>query len=253
MSTTKITAMTTCKVEPMTGTTTMTLMGGTPFYDTTTKSLYYTDVICGQIFRLDTTTHQLTTAKILGETCISFIVPCEGTTDQFIIGAGKRLLMITWDGIHTTAHITRVLTELPFDGVRFTEGTTDTRGRLFCGTMLTEETGNTFDYTKRVGGLYRYTLEEGLVEIKTKIGKSTGITFNDKTNTCYHVDSYDLKITQFGYDVKTGTISGEKTLTDLTTFGTKTTCTPHGLTTDHEGNLYVTMNGGSKIIKVNTT
>lgn len=89
--------------------------------------------------------------------------------------------------------------------------------------------------------------------MKTKVGMSNGMAFNDTTNTFYFVDSYDLKITQYMWDSKTGTITNEKTLTDLTTFGTTKTNFPDGLTIDQEGNLYVAMFGGSRILKINTT
>lgn len=251
-TTTTTTTNTTFKVEPVTGTT-MSLLGEAPFYDGETDNLFWTDIVGGQIFRMDTTTHKVYTARILGETYISFIVPVDGTTDQYIIGAGKRLLLITWDGVHTMAQITRILTELPFDGLRFNDAKTDSRGRLYLGTMITEETGNVFDFKKRVGSLYRYTMTEGLVELKTKVGLSNGMAFNDKTNTFYYVDSYDLNIKTFMHDIKTGNITNEKVLTDITTFGTLKTNVPDGLTIDKEGNLYVAMFGGSRILKINTT
>jgi gluconolactonase len=124
------------KVEQMTGTT-MSFMGEAPYYDGETGYLYWTDIIGGQIFRMDTTTQRVYTARILGETYISFIV-----------GAGKRLLLINWDGVHTMAQIVRILTELPFDGVRFNDAKTDSRGRLYLGTMISEETGTVFDFKK---------------------------------------------------------------------------------------------------------
>lgn len=94
MTTTKTT---TYKVEQVTGTT-MNLIGEAPFYDHETGYLFWTDIIGGQIFRMDTTTGRLYTAKVLGETYLSFIIPAEGTTNQYIVGAGKRLLLINWDG-----------------------------------------------------------------------------------------------------------------------------------------------------------
>ena len=250
MMTTKTT--TTYKVETMTGTT-MNFIGEAPFYDEETGFLYWVDIMGGQIFRMDTTTNRIYTAKILGETYISFIIPVEGVTSQFIVGAGKRLLLINWDGVHTMAQIIRILTELPTDGLRFNDAKTDTRGRLYLGTMISEETGNVFEMTKRMGSLYRYTIEGGLVEMKTKVGLSNGIAFNDKTNTMYFVDSYDLNVKQFMYDVKTGNLSNEKVLTDISNFGTLKTNVPDGLTIDQEGNLYVAMFGGSRILKINTT
>lgn len=96
-------------------------------------------------------------------------------------------------------------------------------------------------------------MHEGLVELKSKVGLSNGIAFNDKLNTFYFVDSYDLNVKQFMYDVKTGNISNEKVLTDITSYGTVKTNVPDGLTIDHDGNLYVAMFGGSRILKINPT
>jgi len=240
------------KVEQMMGTT-MNFVGEAPFYDGETENLYWTDIIGGSLFRMDMTTWHLHTAKVLGETYMSFIIPVDGTTNQFIVGAGKRLLLITWDGVHTMAHIVKILTELPFDGVRFNDAKTDSHGRLYLGTMISEETGTVFDLKKRIGSLYRFTMEDGLVELKGKVGMSNGMAFNYKTNTFYYVDSYDLHIKQYMFDVKTGHISGEKILVDLTTYGTPKTNVADGLTIDIEGNLYVAMFGGSRILKINTT
>lgn len=232
---------------------TMNLIGEGPFYDTKTNNLYWVDVTGGQIFRMDTITSKFFTARILGETHISFIVPVEGVTNQFIVGAGKRLLLINWDGVHTMAQILRILTELPVDGLCFNDAKTDSRGRLYLGTMITMETGSLVDLQKRLGSLYRFTMQEGLVEMKTKVGVSNGIAINDKTNTLYFVDSYDLNVKQFMYDIKTGNLSNEKVLTDLTSYGTLKTNVPDGMTIDQEGNLYVAMFGGSRILKINTT
>jgi gluconolactonase len=238
------------KVEPMT-TTPMTMMGDCPFFDGETGNLYWTDTMGGQLFRMDTKTGHTHTARIQGETLISFMVPVDGTTNQFIVGGGKRLLLVTWDGTTTMAHITRILTELSMDGVRFNGAKTDTFGRLYLGTMMSEEKGHVFDMGKRCGSLYKYTMTEGLIELKTKVGLSNGMCFNDKTNTMYYIDSYDLNIKQFGFDLKAGTISGEKMMTDLSTFGTTKTNYPCGMTIDTEGHLYVAMCGGGRILKIN--
>lgn len=240
------------KIEQITGTT-MNFVGEAPFYDFQTQNLFWVDILGGQIFRMDINTKRVYTARILGETVISFIIPVDGVTNQFVIGAGKRVLLINWDGVHTMAQILRILTELPTDGIRFNDAKTDSYGRLYLGTMISEETGNIFDFTKRIGSLYRFTMEEGLVELKTKVGLSNGLAFNDRTNTFYYVDSYDLNVKQFMYDAKTGNISSEKILTDISNYGTMKKNVPDGLTIDQEGNLYVAMFGGSRILKINTT
>lgn len=36
--------------------------------------------------------------QIAGEPVVSFIIPVEGSKDEFIIGTGKRVTLIKWDG-----------------------------------------------------------------------------------------------------------------------------------------------------------
>jgi gluconolactonase len=229
-------------------------MGTGPFYDVKTNNLYYVDKsMTAQVYRYDLTTETFTTGRLLGEGGLSFIFPVEGTKNEFIVGAGKRLLLVTWDGFQTTLTIKRVLVELPTTGLRFNDAKTDSRGRLYVGTMIDGETGNIFDFTKRVGSLYTYTMTEGLVELRGKVGFGNGICFNEKTGTMYFVDSYDLNIKQYMWDIKTGKISGEKIFTDLTQFGTPKTVFPDGLTIDVEGFIYCAMFGGSKVLRINPT
>lgn len=241
------------KIEQILGTS-MSMMGTGPFVDITTNSLYWVDKsISAQIYRYDLTTEKFFTARILGEGGISFIFPVEGSKDEFIVGGLKRLLLIKWDGFTTMTTITRVLAELPVTGVRFNDAKTDSLGRLYVGTMIDGETGDIFDLTKRIGSLYMYTLGGGLVELKNKVGFANGIAFNEKLGIMYFIDSFDLNVKQYLWDKKTGKITNEKVFVDLTKFGTSKLNFPDGLTIDSEGNLYVAMFGGSKILKINPT
>lgn len=242
------------EVEQIMGTP-MAMMGTGPFYDIKTDNLYWVDsAISAQVYRYDLTTQKFYTAKVLGEGGVSFIFPIEGIKGEFIVGAAKRLLLIKWDGISTMTQITRVLAELPVTGVRFNDAKTDSLGRLYVGTKVDWETGDDiFDFTKKIGSLYMFTLTGGLVELKSKVGFANGIAFNEKLGIMYFIDSHDLNVKQYLWDKKTGKISGEKILTDLTKYGTPKTNFPDGLTIDSEGNVYVAMFGGSKILKINPT
>ncbi|CAO1332344.1 unnamed protein product [Diamesa serratosioi] len=230
----------------------MSFIGDCPFFNVDTNVLYYVDTLGGSVYHFDYNTNKTYTARILGEHVISFIVPVYGNEHQFVVGAGKRLLLINWDGITTMATITRVLAELPVDGLRFNDGKTDSKGRLYLGTMISEEMGEVFDMHKRVGSFYKYTVQGGLVELKKNVGLSNGMAWNDKTNKFYFCDSYDLNVKEYDFDVKTGTISGEKILCDLTKYGQAKRVFPDGLTIDQQGYLYCAMFGGSKIFKINT-
>lgn len=42
--------------------------------------------------------------------------------------------------------------------------------------------------------------------LKREIGVSNGLTWNEKTNKFYYIDSCDLDVKEFDYDPKTGSI-----------------------------------------------
>lgn len=73
--------------------------------------------------------------------------------------------------------------------------------------MISEEQGDVFNLQKRIGSLYRYTMGEGLVQIKDNVGLCNGIGWNNAYNKMFFIDSFDTKIYEFDFDVKTGGIS----------------------------------------------
>lgn len=186
----------------------MNLVGKNLFFCKDTNMLMWCDVLGGIVLRMDLSNHnKITMFKILGEKIISFCVPIVGKKDQFIVGAGRRILHVTWDGIHTMGSIVKVLDEVPVNGVRINQMRVDKMGRLFFGTMINEEFGEIFDINKRIGGIYRFTMADGLVLLKDNIGLGNGFVFNNNFSKMFFVDSYDMNVYEFDYDVKTGNIS----------------------------------------------
>lgn len=186
----------------------MNFVGKNLFHCKDTNVLYWCDVLGGQVFRMDlNNNYTLRMFRILGEKTISFCVPIHGKKDQYIVGAGRRLLLVTWDGIHTMGQIVKVVGEVPINGVRINQFNVDKQGRLYFGTMICEEQGDVMDLHKRIGGLYRFTMTEGLVQIKDNIGMGNGIVFNFNFSKMFFVDSYDMSVFEFDFDFKTGNIS----------------------------------------------
>lgn len=186
----------------------MNLLGKNLFHCKDTNVLFWCDVLGGQVLRMDLNNNNtIRMFKILGEKTISFCVPIHGKKDQFIVGAGRRLLLVNWDGTTTIGQITKVLGEIPINGVRINQFNVDKQGRLYFGTMICEEQGDVMDLHKRIGGLYRFTMTEGLVQLKDNIGMGNGITWNHTCNKMFFVDSYDLNVCEFDFDHKTGNIS----------------------------------------------
>jgi gluconolactonase len=187
----------------------MNISGKNVFYCHDANFLLWTDVLGGQICKLDLCTNRMSMCRIKDEKMVSFIVPIEGAKDQYVVGAGKRLLFVIWDGVTTMANVVKVLCDIPVTGVRINQCRVDRRGRLFFGTMISEEFGSFFNMQRRVGGLYRFTMEEGLVEVKDRVGLSNGIAWNKGDTKMFFVDSYDLNVYEFDYDLMSGNI-GER-------------------------------------------
>lgn len=186
----------------------MNMAGKNLFHCKDTNMMYWCDVLGGQAMCMDLNNHnKMSMFRLLGEKVLCFCIPIHGKKDQFIVGAGNRLLQVTWDGVHTMGQIMKVLCELPVTGVRMNQCKVDKQGRLWFGTMISEEQGEVLDVHKRIGSLYRYTMHDGLVQMKENIGMGNGMAWNSTWNKMYFVDSYDLKVYEFDYELKTGNIS----------------------------------------------
>lgn len=63
------------------------------------------------------------------KTPIGFVVPVAGTKDKFVIGYGKKLALLTWDGVSTDATNVEILVEVdPGTENRFNDGKVDPKG-----------------------------------------------------------------------------------------------------------------------------
>lgn len=137
---------------------------------------------------------------------IGFIIPVQGTSDQFVLGTGTRIILVEWDGKSPIAKTVKVVGEVEKDrnNTRFNDAKADPKGRLFAGTMRLEECGDIF--AARWGTFYRYTKSSGFESLKTHIGVSNGLAWNEVTNKFYYIDSCDLDVKEFDYDSVTGDI-----------------------------------------------
>lgn len=70
---------------------------------------------------------------------VSLLVPVEGTTDRFLISIGRKLVIVTWDGVSETPskieELLEVENESGLTGNRFNDGKADPSGRLWAGNL----------------------------------------------------------------------------------------------------------------------
>uniref|UniRef100_A0A336K406 Regucalcin n=1 Tax=Culicoides sonorensis TaxID=179676 RepID=A0A336K406_CULSO len=235
------------KVEQITAVPTFKLLEGPHWIN---NSLYFVDIMESLIFRYDYPTNKCFKANIEGEigTKIGFISPVEGKENQFVVGLGPRLVLIHWDGVSALAKRVKVLVEVEQElkVTRFNDGKIDPRGRIFAGTMMSEEHGDIFAVRK--GTLYRFESKTGkCVPLKSKICISNGLAWDETRKRFYYIDSADYEVKEFDYDVETGDISNERSLIKFAT----TSFAPDGMTIDADGNLYVATFNGGKVLVIN--
>lgn len=185
---------------------------------------------------------------------MSFITPVDGSANEFAVGLGRRIGVITWDGKATTTKVTRIVAEVEteprYRTNRFNDAKCDRFGRLYAGTMRLEECGDIFEAAE--GSLYKYSNATNRFDhLFGEVGVSNGLAWNETTNKFYYIDSCQLDVKEFDYDPKTGALSNRRQVISFRAAdGARPDFVPDGMTIDGEGNLYVCTWGGSRIIKV---
>jgi gluconolactonase len=126
------------KVEPVESSP-ISVLGEGPHWDVKSQSLFYNDIYGDKqsISRFSYNEKKTYNAKIPGHPVISFIIPVHDTTDQFIVGSGKKIVVIQWDGKSSEAKVVKTVGEvepnLPEN--RFNDAKCDRFGRFYGGTM----------------------------------------------------------------------------------------------------------------------
>lgn len=118
-------------------------------WDEKTQSLYFVDWFSASstatVCRYDYGTNKTFCAIIDGEKYPAFIIPVEGTDDQFVVGLTYAMKIIRWNGSSATAKTDRTVFEVETDVPSIlNHGQTDATGRIYAGvmTILIFETGN---------------------------------------------------------------------------------------------------------------
>jgi len=241
--------MTSYKVEPLPDS--HAELGEGPHWDIATQSLYYVDISFGKLYRYDYQENKVYKCQIQGENLAGFVVPIEGTSKKFAVGCERRVVVVTWDGVSPTCTVDRTLFEVQgdkkFTHNRFNDGKCDPRGRLFAGTM--KYVGDEFEH--RLGELYKYEKGGKVEVVKSDVGISNGLAWNEKTKKFYYIDTTDYEVKEYDYDFEKGVASNPKVIFNLRKNSPKDHLLPDGMTIDTDGNIYVATFNGHTIYKVN--
>jgi sugar lactone lactonase YvrE len=135
----------------------------------------------------------------------------------------------------------------PFDqgSTRFNDGKADAAGRFWCGTIYEPRDKPAAEM---------FVLERGQVRKVWSGGMtvSNGLAFSPDQRRMYHADTTSHRITRFAFDLVSGAVSDEQDVRRFdmdkssSTYGGR----PDGAAVDSEGNYWVAMFEGGRILKL---
>lgn len=128
--------------------------------------------------------------------------------------------------------------------LRFNDGKCDCSGRLWVGTMATDQT---HPLAKGGGALYRIDAKKGAVRVLSGMTIPNGIAFNRENTLMYHIDTATQCISRYRFDAQSGEISHRETAVSIP----QNEGAPDGMAIDEEGMLWVALWGGGQVARFN--
>lgn len=214
--------------------------GEGPFWEESTKSLLYVDILAGDVHRWNTTTNS--DSKIHLDDDVSFIIP-KFRGDGYVIGLGKSLAFLDWES-GTTEKIVGVE-----EGTRnrFNDAKCDASGRLWAGTMGLET--EPAKPEPQMGSLYSLDKNRALKKHLDKIDISNGLAWSLDNKIMYYIDSLPRKVYAFDFDLEAGTITNQRTAVDFNVSPVAELGFPDGMCSDVEGKLWVACYSAGKVVR----
>lgn len=203
-------------------------VGENPLWHPIERKLYWTDIPTGRLFRYDPASgnHEQCYA---GRPVGGFTIQEDGALLLFM----DRGTIATWrDGV-----LHNIVPELADERTsRFNDVIADPQGRIFCGTMSTEQ---------RKGRLYRLDLDGSVHLLLENIGCSNGMAFTLDRKYLYYTDSFAREIYLFDYSLGDGSISNRRVFARIE----EADGMPDGATIDAEGYLWSAVWDGGCILR----
>jgi sugar lactone lactonase YvrE len=151
-----------------------------------------------------------------------------------ILTAGGNRLALHLPAERGGQWVTRVIAEVPArEAVRFNDAGVDPAGRVWVGSMHTDE-------SQPLGNLYRLDGGGTLNPVVNGVTVSNGLGWSPDGTRLYYADSPTKKVDVFDYDPATGQAASRRVFADLSAFDGA----PDGLTVDADGCVWVAIWGG---------
>ena len=202
--------------------------GEGPLWHPDESVLYWVDIPSGRLFRYDPESghHE---QCLEGEPVGGFTIQADGSLLLFM---DRGAIRIWRDGIVAT-----IIEEIPQErDSRFNDVIADPLGRVFCGTMSSDQ---------HKGRLYRLDTDGSLTCVGEGIGTSNGMGFTPDLSRMYHTDSNVREIYVYDYHLGSGEISNRRLFAKVEGDGG----VPDGMTVDARGHVWSARWDGYRIAR----
>jgi D-xylonolactonase len=211
-------------------------VGEGPLWHDDEQRLYWADIARGEVFRYDPATddhEQVHDCAAFG----GYTIQADGSLLLFMSG-GR--IAVWREGM---AEEETVVEGIPAesDG-RFNDVVADPEGRVFAGTVTTDD---------HPGRLYRVDTDGGYEVVEDGLDLPNGLGFTPDrsrlylTDTGYFTDQHDGRIYRYDYDRATGELSNRETFVDAG----EEEGLPDGMTVDAEGAVWSAFWDGGRLVR----
>ncbi len=206
-------------------------LGEGPVFNHQTNEFFWVDIMNGLLLQKPLQEENVVEHKF--DSAIGFAIP---TTQENTMILGVKEGLVLYDLVTSTHKIIAKVPGLDNLAIRFNDGKCDPHGRLWMGTMGFKAQAN-------LGSFYSFT-QGKLQEHISPTTISNGMAWSGER--FYYIDSPTQMVQVFDYDGEKGAISNARKLAEID----KKIGTPDGMTIDQNGNLWVALYGGSKVIQI---
>ena len=204
-------------------------LGEGPFWDSKRSRLHWVDIIGKKIISQNLDGSNIHALEVDGNP------GCVVLSDEGTMVAGVDNQISSFDG---GGNLLKVLADTnEGSGLRFNDGKCDPSGRFWVGSMDRKE-------KNKLGSLYSWNNEEGLVNREQGITVSNGMGWSPDNSLFYYIDSPTREVSVYDFDLPTGSIKNKRKFISFS----EEDGFPDGMTIDADGRLWVAFWGGSKIM-----
>jgi D-xylonolactonase len=190
--------------------------------------LYWVDIPKGLLFRYDPATGKHGTVLTAGQIG-GYTVQANGALLFFMEKGAVKL----WKD----AELQTVIESTPGEEkTRFNDVIADPEGRVFCGTLPTDD---------HKGSLYRLDTDGKMRKLLEGIRCANGMGFTPDKTGFYFVDSGTREVMLFDYGARTGDLGNRRVFVQLP----ESLGLPDGMTVDAKGFVWVAVWGGSCLVR----